>query len=124
MPLEIEVVPGISSLQVLAAAHRTSLTRVGRPLLVTTGRRLADGGMPEGVGDVAVMLDGRAAFATIDPTGLDIFWGAHLGSADQVLVAGELGEIADEVVAARAAARAARGWVMDTYLLRRRPPAR
>ena len=121
LPLDIEVVPGISSPQVLAAAHRISLTRVGRPLVITTGRRLASTGMPAGADDVVVMLDGQAAHLGVDPTGITVYWGAHLGGPDQVLVAGPLAEVADEVVAARAAARATRGWVMDTYLLRRNP---
>jgi precorrin-6A synthase len=119
LDLHVEVVPGISSIQILAAAHRLSLTRVGRPVLVTTGRRLAEGGMPAGVDDVVVMLDGQAAYRCIDPDGLSIHWGAHLGGAHQVLVAGDLRDVAGEVTRARAAARAARGWVMDTYLLRR-----
>ena len=60
--LEVEVIPGISSIQMLAAAHRISLTRVGRPLQVTTGRRLAEEGFPSGCHDVVVMLDGRCSF--------------------------------------------------------------
>jgi precorrin-6A synthase len=120
LPLELEVVPGISSVQALAAAHRISLTRVGRPLLLTTGRRLVDEGWPAGVDDLVVMLDGQAAYRSVSPDGVDIFWGAHLGGPDEVLVSGALGEVADRVAAARASARAARGWVMDTYLLRRR----
>jgi precorrin-6A synthase len=118
-PAEVEVVPGLSSIQVLAAAHRISLTRVGRPLQVTTGRRLAASGFPSGCDDVVVMLDGECSFRRLDPAGITIYWGAHLASADQVLVSGELAAVADEIVAARAEARAKRGYVMDTYLLRR-----
>jgi len=118
-PVEVEVVPGLSSIQVLAAAHRISLTRVGRPLQLTTGRRLAAGGFPPGCDDVVVMLDGECTFRRLDPAGITIYWGAHLASADQVLVAGKLAAVAEEIVAARADARAKRGYVMDTYLLRR-----
>lgn len=117
--LAVEVVPGVSSPSVLAAAHRTSLTRVGRPLLITTGRRLAEGGWPPGVDDVVVMLDGASAWRSLDPAGIEVLWGAHLGGPDQVLVAGALAEVADEIERAKAAARDRRGWVMDTYLLRR-----
>jgi precorrin-6A synthase len=119
--LEIEVVPGISSIQVLAAAHRISLTRVGRPVHLTTGRRLATEGLPEDADDVIVMLDGHATFAGLDPNGLTIYWGAYLGTPQQILVAGELAAVAEEIVARRNEARARRGWIMDTYLLRRQP---
>ena len=115
----IEVVPGISSVQALAAAHRIALHGVGRPVHVTTGRRLADEGWPAGVDDVVVMLDGRAAYTTVDPAGVTIYWGAYLGTPDEILVAGSLAAVAAEIGEVRAAARARKGWMFDTYLLRR-----
>jgi precorrin-6A synthase len=122
--LEVEVVPGISSIQMLAAAHRISLTRVGQPLQVTTGRRLAEEGIPSGCHDVVVMLDGHCSFQHVDPDGLHIYWGADLGGPDQAIVSGELGEVADAILARRAEIRSRRGWVMDTYLLRQDIPHR
>ncbi|MFG3052624.1 precorrin-6A synthase (deacetylating) [Kitasatospora sp. NPDC048239] len=113
-----EVVPGISSVSALAARHRTTLTRVGRPLQITTGRRLAEG-LPEGVDDVVVMLDGQAAFAGIDPDGVEILYGAYLGTPDEILVAGPLAETAPRIRELRDRARDRKGWIMDTYLLRR-----
>ncbi|MFJ3216574.1 precorrin-6A synthase (deacetylating) [Kitasatospora sp. NPDC086801] len=113
-----EVVPGISSVSALAARHRTTLTRVGRPVQITTGRRLADG-LPEGVDDVVVMLDGRAAFTGIDPEGLEIHYGAYLGTPDEILVSGPLAEAAPRIRELRDRARERKGWIMDTYLLRR-----
>ena len=53
---ELQVIPGISSIQALAARHQISLTRTGRPLHLTTGRRLAEG-FPDNADDVVVMLD-------------------------------------------------------------------
>lgn len=117
--LEVEVVPGVSSIQMLAAAHRMSLTRVGRPLHITTGRRLAEEGLPPGCDDVVVMLDGDCSFRHLDPDGLRIYWGADLGGPHQVLVAGDMAEVTDTIAARRAEVRARRGWVMDTYLIRR-----
>ena len=76
--LSCEVVPGISSIQVLAARHRVPLNRIGQPVLVTTGRRLA-AGLPDGVEDAVVMLDGGTAFTTLVGAGYEIFWGAYLG---------------------------------------------
>ena len=107
-------------MQALAAAHGLILNRVGEPVLITTGRRLAERGMPADVPDVVVMLDGRCAFAGLPDTDLDIYWGAYLGTPRQLLIAGDLRAVADEIVERRAAARAAAGWIMDTYLLRRR----
>jgi precorrin-6A synthase len=114
------VVPSVSSLHALAARHRISLHGIGEPLLVTTGRRLARD-LALGVPNVAVMLDGQQAFAEVDPTGLDIYWGAYLGTPHELLVAGDLARVRDEIASRRAAARAERGWIMDIYLLRRRP---
>lgn len=119
VPFEVEVVPGITSLQALAARHQVTLTGVGAPVHVTTGRRLA-AGMPAELDDVLVMLDGKAAFADLPDADLDIYWGAYLGLPDELLVAGDLQARKAEIVALREQARARKGWIMDSYLLRRR----
>jgi precorrin-6A synthase len=117
--LELRVVPGISSIQLLAARHKIILNRVGQPIHVTTGRRLLDEYSPA-LGDVVVMLDGNLACGgLVDRFGdLMIYWGAQLGLPDEVLVSGRLRRVIDEIRTRRAAVRNARGWVMDTYLLR------
>jgi precorrin-6A synthase len=120
---EVVSIPGISAVQALAAAHRIALNRVGRPVTVTTGRRLADGGVPPGVDDVVVMLDAVDAYAGLaEPGDWEIFWGAYLGTPDEALVGGPLAQVADEIRALRGELRARKGWIMDTYLLRRRVP--
>jgi precorrin-6A synthase len=118
--LDITVVPGVSSVQLLAARHRIVLNRVGGPLLITTARQLAEHGVPPGIDDVVVMLDGRAGFRSMTGQGFDIYWGAYLGMDGEVLVAGVLDDVADRIETLLAAGRAARGWVFDIYLLRRR----
>jgi precorrin-6A synthase len=118
MEIEYEVIPGISSVQALAASHRVSLTRVGRPVHITTGRRLSEDGMPDGCDDVAVMLDASCSFTAVDP-GTEIYWGAYLGTKDEILLSGTVRDTGDQIQAARAQARARKGWIMDTYLLRR-----
>ena len=116
----IRVVPGITALQALTAAHSIPLNELGAPVLVTTGppaaRGLA-GGDRDGCGDA-----GRQAAPSrrSSPQDMTIWWGAFLGMRDEVLVAGPLGEVAERIVALRAEARARHGWIMDTYLLRRR----
>ncbi|MCU1731998.1 MULTISPECIES: precorrin-6A synthase (deacetylating) [unclassified Pseudomonas] len=111
-----EVIPGISSVQALAARHRVPLNRVGEPLQILPGRRLAE--VPQ-IDNVVVMLDGKCAFAELDDPDLHIYWGAYLGSADEILISGPLLAVKAQILAAREQARARKGWIMDTYLLRR-----
>jgi precorrin-6A synthase len=119
LELDYEVIPGISSVQALAARHRIPLNRVGGSVHVTTGRRLA-AGFPEHSDDVVVMLDADCTFNRVDTDGVDIYWGAYLGTDDELLVAGPVSEVGDEIATARAEARERKGWIMDTYLLRKR----
>jgi precorrin-6A synthase len=120
--VEVTVVPGISSVSLLAARHKIALNRVGQPVHITTGRRLLAEYVPA-LGDVVVMLDGDLACAGLveQHPDLEIFWGAQLGLADEALVRGRLADVLPEIRARRDAVRAARGWVMDTYLLRPGP---
>jgi precorrin-6A synthase len=115
---EYEVIPGISSVQALAARHRIALNRIGKSVHVTTGRNLAAGLAGER-DDVVVMLDGECAFKKIDDADVDIYWGAYLGTSDEILVSGKLRDCAQDIERARAAAKARTGWIMDTYLLRK-----
>jgi precorrin-6A synthase len=112
-----EVIPGISAVSALAARHRVVLNRVAGDVLITTGRRVA-AGLPDGARDVVVMLDSGTAFTALDGD-WEIYWGAYLGTPDEILISGRLSEVADEIVRARADARARKGWMFDTYLLRR-----
>ncbi|GHD24350.1 precorrin-6A synthase (deacetylating) [Streptomyces galbus] len=115
-----DVVPGISSVSALVARHRTGLNRVARPVQITTGRRLAEG-FPQGVDDVVVMLDAHQTFRQYADQDMDIYWGAYIGTPDEILVAGPLAEAAPRIERLRAGARERKGWIMDTYLLRRHP---
>lgn len=119
LALDWDIIPGISSVQVLAARHRIALNRIGEPVMITTGRKLA-GGFPAGQDSVVVMLDGEQTFARIAPEDLEIYWGAYLGSPDEILIAGRLADVAGEIERVRAQAREKHGWIMDIYLLRRR----
>lgn len=112
------VVPGVTSLSVLTAAHAIPLNDLGAPVLITTGRRLREG-WPEGVGSVAVMLDPGGAFTAVPAEGVTIWWGAYLGMEHQALIAGPLAEVAQTILDTRASLRARHGWIMDIYLLRR-----
>lgn len=116
--VEVTVIPGISSVQALTARHRIPLNTVGGAVHVTTGRRLA--AEADGQDSVVVMLDGAAAWLDLEPDRWDIYWGAYLGGADEITFAGPLAEVGSAIAAAKQAARARRGWIMDVYLLRRR----
>jgi precorrin-6A synthase len=118
--VDYEVIPGVSSVHALTARHRIPLNRVGRAVQITPARLLAAQGMPPGVDDVVVMLDAAATFTRLDPAGLDIYWGAYLGTAGELLISGPLAEVAEKIAQARAEAKARKGWIFDIYLLRRR----
>ncbi|HEX2894330.1 MAG TPA: precorrin-6A synthase (deacetylating) [Marmoricola sp.] len=118
--LSLDVLPGVSSPQLLAARHRIVLHRVGEPVVLTTGRRLRRS-IEAGHDNLVVMLDGRLACLdpATDASAWQIWWGANLGTDEERLVSGRLDEVADELRAQRTEAERAAGWVMDTYLLRR-----
>jgi len=112
--LSYDVIPGITAVQALTARHRILLNDVGEPVLITTGRQLRSHGL---TGSAVVMLDGDCAFLGCPPE-TRIWWGAYLGTDDELLVAGTVGEVGERIATLRADARARHGWIMDTYLLR------
>ena len=120
---EYEVIPGITSVQALAAAHKIPLNGIGESIQITTGRHLNESQF-ESAETVAVTLDGDCAFKSFPEKASEIYWGAYLGMDRQILVSGRLAEAGSEIEAAREAARAQYGWIMDCYLLRRPPASR
>lgn len=120
--LELDVIPGISSIQLLAAAFALPLNALNGAIHVTTGRRLRDEGFPLGQEEIIVMLDGDCSFLQLDQQqqeGVKIYWGAYLGSADECLIQGALAEVGEHIRDTRARLRMHKGWLMDTYLLKR-----
>ena len=118
---EYEVIPGITSVQALAARHRIPLNQIGAPVQITTGRRLAADprGLPS---DTLVLLDGECAFRAVTDEDVEIYWGAYLGTPDELLLSGKLQDVAEKIAETRADARRRKGWIMDTYLLRKPSP--
>ncbi len=112
--LSYDVIPGITAVQALTARHRIPLNEIGEPVLITTGRQLRATGL---TGSAVVMLDGDCAFLCCPPD-TRIWWGAYLGTTDELLVSGTVGEVGERIASLRAEARARHGWIMDTYLLR------
>lgn len=117
LAITTRVIPGVTSLSVLTAAHAIPLNTLGAPVLITTGRRLREAGWPGEADAVAVMLDAGGAFSALDPQGLFIWWGAYLGMPHQALIAGPLAEVGQRIVDTRAELRATHGWIMDIYLI-------
>lgn len=115
---EFEVIPGITSVQALAAQHKVPLNRIGRSIEITTGRRLA-GGQVSDTDSLVVMLDAEDSYHQVADQETQIYWGAYLGTPDEILISGKLKDVADEIGRVRKAARLANGWIMDTYLLRK-----
>ena len=76
-------------------------------------------GLPANAGSAVVMLDGKCAFGTLDDPDLLIHWGAYLGTPDEIILSGRLGDVGAEIVRTREEARRRKGWIMDTYLLRK-----
>jgi precorrin-6A synthase len=115
---EYEVVPGISSIQALAARHKIALNRIGQSIHITTGRRISQR-LPDDSDDVVVMLDADCSFKNISDPEIDIYWGAYIGTDDEILVSGNLKGRMHEIERIRSEAKAKKGWIMDTYLLRK-----
>lgn len=115
---DYSVIPGITSIQALAASHRIPLNLVGKPVEITTGRRLAES-FPDKTETAVVMLDGEQAFMKIEDPDAQIYWGAYLGTAGEIVISGRLADVKDEILKTRAEARAHNGWIMDIYLLQK-----
>lgn len=115
----VRVLPGITSIQALTAAHAIPLNPLAGAVTITTGRLLRSHGWPSGADSLVVMLDGGCAFESLDPAGTRIWWGAYLGMPQQALDHGALADAAPRIATTRAALRARHGWIMDVYLLRK-----
>jgi len=116
--IDYEVIPGISSVQALAAKHKTPLNRIGQSIEITTGRKIAES-FPDTADSVIVMLDAENSYKRYVDQDIDIYWGAYIGTPDEILISGKLSEVAGEIERTRAEARRANGWIMDSYLMRR-----
>ncbi len=115
---EYEVIPGITSVQLLAARHKIPLNRIGEPIVITTARKLKECETDEVINTV-VLLDSRAAFKRFEDTDIGIYWGGYLGTEDEILLSGKLRDIIEDLKRIRIEAKKKKGWLMDTYILRR-----
>ena len=104
--LEVTVIPGVSAVQVLAAAHQIALD--GSAVHITTGRRLLED-YDARLGDVIVLNDpDLACRGLVDEfPDLDLL-GRLSGTPDQVLANGPLKRVAGELTELGEAGRAPR----------------
>lgn len=116
--LALRVIPGITAIQALCAAHTIPLNDLAGTVHLTTGRRLREQGWPAGADTVVVMLDAGGAFLTLPSDRIRIWWGAYVGMPEQLLLNGTLSDCAELIIDTRARAREQHGWIMDIYLMR------
>jgi precorrin-6A synthase len=115
----LHVIPGITSIQALTAAHAIPLNEIGAPVTITTGRQLREAGWPDSADTLVIMLDGDCSFQSIAPEGIQIWWSAYAGMENEISISGDLADTAARIIETRARARADHGWIMDIYILRR-----
>lgn len=115
--VELEVIPGVTSVSALAARHAVVLTEVGQSVLITTGRQLKDG-IPPGHGTIADMVDANGHIWNQDPKGWTAYWGAFVGLENEALDHGPLAEVRERIQVKRAALADEYGWLFDLTILR------
>ena len=117
--IDYEVVPGITArpgaggaAQDPAQSHRRAGGADDRP----QARR----GLPARHRQCRRAARRRGHLSALRRPGREIYWGAYLGTPDEILISGKVADVADEIHRRRAEARRANGWIMDTYLVRKR----
>ncbi len=114
---EYEVIPGITSIQILAARHKIPLNYIGESIIIVPARKLKEG-LP--VENTVVLLDSASDFLNVKDEDIEIYWGGYLGTDDEILISGKLKEIAENLMNIRKEAKKKKGWLMDTYILKKR----
>lgn len=114
---QYEVIPGITSMQVLTAKSKIPLNHIAESILITTGRRLKDLATQE-VKNAVVLLDNYQTYRNFMDTDLNIYWGAYLGTEKEIVISGKLKEVIREIIKIRGEAKKHNGWIMETYILR------
>ncbi len=115
IPLELEIIPGISSISVLAAKHKISLNKIGSSIFITTPRGLRQ--MKEISHNTIVFLDNYETFRLFKEKDLKIYWGAYLGTEKEVLFSGNLKDCLEQLIELRRQLKKKNGWIMELYLL-------
>ena len=115
IPIEFEIIPGISAFQILSAKHKIPLTRIAGSLLFTTPRGLKK--FSEIKENTVVFLDNYESYRKFNQKDLKIYWGAYLGTEKEVLLSGKLSEVKEKLIELRRKLRKENGWIMEIYFL-------
>ncbi|MFN3504682.1 MAG: precorrin-6A synthase (deacetylating) [Caldimicrobium sp.] len=118
IPLEWEVVPGLSSFQVLTAKSKLSLTEIATQVTFHTPRTLRK--LEKITNPVVVFLDNYETFKKFKVTDddLQMYWGAYVGTPYEIIKKGSLKEIADEIIVLRKELKSKKGYIMEVYILK------
>ena len=116
--LDYEVIPGISSIQALAAKHKTTLNRIGQSIEITTGRKMAEG-FPADADSVVVMLDADEHLQAVRGSGYRYLLGCLCRHAGRNPGVRQARDVVHDIERIGPDARRANGWIMDSYLMRR-----
>lgn len=118
LPIKWEVIPGLSSFQVLSAKQKISLTEVSTSLAFHTPRSLRN--LERISHPVLVFLDNYETFQKFkDDENVTIHWGAFVGTEREVLFSGRLSEIYEKLKSLRRKIRKEVGVIMEIYYMKR-----
>jgi hypothetical protein len=76
---------------------RATRTCSWRNLATANAAREIQQGFPNNADSVVVLLDGEQAFKKIDAADIDIYWGANIGTEDEILVSGRVPEVVNDI---------------------------
>jgi len=116
LEIEWEVVPGLSSFQVLSARAKVSLTNIATPLSFHTPRTLRK--LKELEYPVVVFLDNYETFQLFKEKELEICWGAYVGNEEELILKGPFKELAPIIKAQRKTLKEKKGYLMEIYFLK------
>ena len=117
--LEYEVIPGISSVQALAARAPDCAQSDRQNPFISRPAGSWQKDFPTTPTAWSSCWTASSPSRRSISADIDIYWGAYIGTEDEILVSGRLSEVVNDIEAIRAEARREKGWIMDAYLLRK-----
>ncbi len=114
--ISFEVIPGLSSFQVLGAKIKTSLTDLSTPLTFHTPRTLRK--LKDIEHPVIVFLDNYETFNLFKDKAIEIYWGAYVGQREEKYILGKLSDTINVIKTLRKNLKEEKGYLMEIYLLK------
>lgn len=118
LPIEWELIPGISAFQVLSAKCKISLTELATPLTFHTPRTLRKLNSIDH--PTVVFLDNYETYKKFlsDKRPLKIYWGAYVGTPKEIFIEGKLERVSDKISILRKEFKEKNGYLMEIYFLK------